>query len=670
MLNGYWLLSDLDGTLVSTPHKAQGRYLPLHKSPCLVSLQRWLLNGGSLCIVTTADQRVFEQVYFPLRRTLRLIEERHQQEAPAATASTASAASNGPHRCGRGIVQKIVEENSTSTVSSSSAAAAASDAAAGAGAARAPTRGGKLLLSLYTGAVLYECTGSGIRMVPGYVEGVHRATAESYQLSLAYKLEMPTLLVCNPFSSDPTELRERMCVEGTCMSREVCDSLQAISTTIYEGYMRDILKGQSVVLQGLRRMSRRYKRMWKEVLEFLDGVYHLSNGRVPPAPAAKDDDSILYIGASQPPEAVDWKLKYLSTRTYLLEALGILRVEYMEAVIAFGDEGTQAQRQQTDTAFVVSHIMSVLTENLRPELVRVMEPLAHGFAQRMTRLLGIEARDLRKRQEGADGAPNFPDVAQIIVLGMPLVLFSRYFASRAKTFFTAGVSALPQPNSVVFSKMGVSKSTALRYLLGKDRFVEDVPTTDAATKASAAPAVEEVAPAGYVGLLQPGRAIALGDNPQSTDYELTVFLEVPFVSVEKQEQRTERHQRIARRLARAKSYEEMRTPLFLPDGTVAPSHAQLLASLHKSGSMMDDRLKKNIFYVGAEEDGTAAALATFMDELGVPSVASRHPQRRELREQLGKRVGPVAPVRAAEAFVVSVEKARKKVGSAPIPSKL
>lgn len=79
MYQGYWLVSDLDGTLLPTPSKAGGRYCSFtdcatqwgtrHRS-CLPALQHFLQHGGSLCILTTAGRRVWKQVYNDLAPAL------------------------------------------------------------------------------------------------------------------------------------------------------------------------------------------------------------------------------------------------------------------------------------------------------------------------------------------------------------------------------------------------------------------------------------------------------------------------------------------------------------------------------------------------------------------------------------------------------------------------
>jgi hypothetical protein len=63
MFAGLWIVADMDGTLVSTPSKAHGHYLPLTSSPCLPPLLRFIAGGGSLCVVSTAGKRMWRQVF-------------------------------------------------------------------------------------------------------------------------------------------------------------------------------------------------------------------------------------------------------------------------------------------------------------------------------------------------------------------------------------------------------------------------------------------------------------------------------------------------------------------------------------------------------------------------------------------------------------------------------
>lgn len=79
MFRGYWLVADMDGTLAPTPTKAHGKYFSLSQSAavfgprypsCLPHLRRFVASGGSLCVVSTAGKRLWQQLYADLARTL------------------------------------------------------------------------------------------------------------------------------------------------------------------------------------------------------------------------------------------------------------------------------------------------------------------------------------------------------------------------------------------------------------------------------------------------------------------------------------------------------------------------------------------------------------------------------------------------------------------------
>lgn len=584
MLSGYWLLSDLDGTLISTPHKAHGQYLPITRSPCFSPIRRWLLNGGNVCIVTTADQRVVEQVFLPLRSTLAI--------ASKPCVSVQGALPHSHH---------------------------------GEGFGRPGSTCGRLLLSLYTGSVLYSCTATSVELVPKYATTVHVATRESGELSKHYQVPMPLGRVLN---EDGTSTQMKACVRGTCINRCTSEKLQASVQSLYEDYIHDILTGEPGVLASMKGLSRRYKNMWRSVLTFLEDLYvcTVQEAASTPSTFAEDDYSILFSGTTAVPAAVAWKMRYVKAGTNLLAALGILRVEYVQEKVDYGDSADNANARRTqeavDKALAEDHAVETLLASLPSDTSKRAQPLVKQFAAYICNLLGTDPCDLKKRMASAarardagDCDSNSADVAQVILLGLPLTLFSKYFRESMTELVRAGVCALPQPNSVVFSKMGVSKSTTLRFLLGKERVMEGC----------------ELSKATWRGTVKPQCAVALGDNPHSTDFELTVFDDVTFVSVEKESQRCERHTRINRRLARTKALEDSGEMPTMPDGRPAPSYAALHSTLRKSGPMMDDRQCGNIAYIGGEEDGTAALLTLLMDFLGVPVLeesvrATTHPE--------------------------------------------
>jgi len=66
-LNRYWLVMDMDGTVLPTPSKAGGQYRPLSESPCEAPLKTWLRRGGNLAVVSTAGRRMWRQVHEVLK---------------------------------------------------------------------------------------------------------------------------------------------------------------------------------------------------------------------------------------------------------------------------------------------------------------------------------------------------------------------------------------------------------------------------------------------------------------------------------------------------------------------------------------------------------------------------------------------------------------------------
>lgn len=607
MLSDYWLLSDLDGTLIATPHKAHGRYLPITQSPCFEPIKKWLSEGGNVCIVTTADLRVIDQVYHPLRPFLKT--------QAAFTAEVAAARATGK----RGT----------------------------------PQRSGCLLLSLYTGAVLYWCTADAVVMLPGYASAVHCATRESIELAAAYNVLMPHGKLFVDGSHTDLRTETQMCVKGTCISTATATRLQRRVEDLYFAYIQEILAGTDKnVRESMRWLSQRYKRMWGGLLQYLEMLYS--------AAEHKTKSTALFLGNSaartletlvtQPPAdpaAVEWKMRYLRSRRDLLTSIGILRVEYVETRLSFsdGEGGSNAATptspasasttsvEAVERAELVAHCTTMLLQHLHPSVARQVAAATEKMASFLVDLLGPSAKDLQRRcqqapRSDADGesltraaataspAEEEANIAQVILLGMPLRLFSRYFRAHVADLVRGGVNAMPQPNSVVFSKIGVSKSTALRYLLGKDRVAtmqNDFQLHFTYTPGPNASA--EALATNFAGCVGQRHGIALGDNPQSTDYELTVFRDVPFLSVEKEAQRVERQRRILRRLQRTQAIESHGGQPTMPDGSPAPSYVDLVGSLRRSGPMMDDRLFRNINYIGGEEDGTAFFLKALLQYL-------------------------------------------------------
>jgi hypothetical protein len=595
MLSDYWLLTDLDGTLIATPHKAHGRYLPITQSPCYEPVRKWLSSGGNVCIVTTADLRVVDQVYHPLRPFLKTQAE-YIAEVAASTAKDKLAA---------------------------------------------PRRSGCLLLSLYTGAVLYWCTADAIVTLPGYASAVHCATRESIELAAAYKVSMPHARLF--VDGSQTKLREesQMCVHGTCINNATAEWLQRRVEDLYFTYTQDILAGtEKSVREATKWLSQRYQRMWGGLLQYLDVLYNVV--------VHKTTSTTLFLGkaasrtletlVTQPPSdpaAVAWKMRYLRSRRELLTAVGILRIEYVEPRLSYDaaaaapptDQEAVSQAEAAERTELVEHCSKVLLDKLPPAAAKQLASATANMSSFLVDLLGPSAKDLHRRLNEASVAvaessssslsstsnASGANIAQVILLGLPLRLFSKYFRAHVADLVRGGVNAMPQPNSVVFSKIGVSKSTALRYLLGKDRVASVQDDFQLHFTYNPGPdATPETLAASFVGCIRRSHGIAMGDNPQSTDYELTVFRDVPFLSVEKESQRVERQKRILRRLQRTQNIESHGGHPVMPDGSPAPSYVDLVSSLRRSGPMMDDRLFRNINYIGAEEDGTALFLSALM----------------------------------------------------------
>ncbi|RNF13036.1 uncharacterized protein Tco025E_06329 [Trypanosoma conorhini] len=527
MLNGAWLLADLDGTLLSTPHKAKGQYQSLEESPCFAVIKRWLLNGGSLCIVTTADTRVFDQVYAPLRSILRDADGR-----------------NGS---------------------------------------------GELLLSLYTGALLYRCTVNDVEVVREYTEAMHCATREAVELAELYGLPLKQVYVPKVGLDGTTRPLLTKCVKGTCFSVDTSRALLAQLEEIFISLLEKTLGGDRVFLAALEHLSARYKEMWRLLLGYLEAQCRRHG---PPSASAA--------------EAVAWKCDFLRQRRCLFTELGIIRVELAESpVLPLATTERNASEESTQlTSKCVSRSLDDDSE------------LSRRFAREMILLLcpGSRCSHDDHDQVSGCGPQRNGDVAQVIFLGLPIRLFTCLFQRHFEAFARLGVTAMPQPNSVVFSKMGISKSTTIRYLVGPALLSghAGVPRQQQRGKASS-----------LRGVVNLTRAVAIGDNPHTTDYELTVFPRLPFVSVEIAAKRRRRHTRI--------------------------SASAVVQTTPRQGLLMDDRLLKNLLYVGGEEDGSAMFLTGLMDRLRVPSLGGTR------REALGPSAEPATFASAvagaaAEAF--------------------
>lgn len=546
MLQGCWLLSDLDGTLISTPHKAKGKYLTVRESPCYEPLKRWLKNGGNLCVVTTADIRVVQQLYLPLREFL----------LPSLS-----------HR-----------DNDDKT-----------------------TARGMLLISLFTGAVLYQCSAEEMVLVPRYIDRFHQATKESTILSKKFNVHQPVKKFYSIHGKNVGVSFSSEAVKGTCMPLLACKRVRILVSEIYMRYVYAILTKEPKVSQSIQFLSRRYKSVWKTILAFLHEMYLLSIGKAPCEVDTKYIDPFsrrTFEVASS--DIVEWKMNFLRRCPGVFQAFGLLRYEFVKRVAYSTKSAHHVQSGVTDK------IVSMLSAGFTGELTGEVKLKMKKFSEKTVASLGVEAEELNVVENSVDET-NSKKIAQMILLGFPMCLYSTFFFQKYSEFVCIGVNCIPQPNSVVFSQLGISKSTALNYIMGN---AQDAPPSRSKNDVG--------------GIVLSAKSIALGDNPQASDYELTVFPDVYFVSVELSSQRLERHERIERRLARTADREKRGLPNTLPNGQDAPSLSELKQCLRMSGPMMDDRLWKNLLYVGGEEIGTSLLLTALMNHLGTPSENECH----------------------------------------------
>lgn len=501
MLRGCWLLADLDGTLVSTPHKAHGQYLTVDKGPCHDALKKWLGLGGNICVITTADRRVFQQVHVPLK---------------------AHAAPGG------GVAGK--------------------DAAS------------QLLLSMCTGAVLYQSTPQGVCLEPSYLafphtEGVTDGATSAEGAPQTFK------------------------TAATCLDRERCQALHDIMIDIFLHYARDVIFEVPEALESMGSLSKRYRLMWSKLLHYLQGRWQLEKARS----AAESDlrrAGSLPKAATQPTSEMLWKYNYLRTHDRLINKVGIVRKEYISAIPAT----MEAHDDQSDVASTPTSPPATPPPPAKEET---------SFISFLQNLLGVDTTApqedpstttsaAQSSTASASSPKNVRLVPQMILVGIPMRSFEKYFGPYANVFDALGVSAISQPNSVVFSRRGIDKSTTVRYL---DQV--HVPKGSCASKAACYPPNAVVGRVTLANSVNLRKCVALGDNPHSADHQLTVFPELRFVSVEKHDQRRKRHDDIDKA------------------GGVGTT----------KGHLMDDRVISHLHFVGGEEFGTNQFLLELMDEI-------------------------------------------------------
>jgi hypothetical protein len=502
MLRGCWLLTDLDGTLVSTPHKAHGQYLSVAEGPCFGALQKWLAWGGNICVITTADRRVFQQVHVPLQSNTKTVDE----SVPSREAE------------------------------------------------------GQLLLSMCTGAVLYQSTPAGVCLEPSYLAFPHTNLGEPI-----------------PLSSSP----EPPATAATCLDRQRCQALHDIMIDIFLHYARDVLFEVPEALESQSCLSKRYRLMWSKLLHYLAGKFQMDQARQAAEHEIKSKRGVGSVATASPTSEMLWKYNYLRTHDKLINKVGIVRKEYISAIPA-------TLRSPED---------AVNTSSAPPTPPVPAAPVKEEitFISFLQNLLGVDtsapqedAAHTSAPTTASSYSPRQRLVAQMILVGIPMKAFDKYFGPYAQVFDSLGVSVISQPNSVVFSRRGIDKSSTVRYL---DEAHSPqggwMPSSITACKSSCYPANAVVGRVVFANSVNLRKCVALGDNPHSADHQLTVFPQLRFVSVEKHEQRRRRHDDIDKA------------------GGVGTA----------KGHLMDDRSISHLHYVGGEEDGTNAFLLELMEEI-------------------------------------------------------
>jgi len=311
MFKGCWLLSDLDGTLIPTPHKAHGEYKKLNEASSYPALKGWFKQGGNLCVVTTADKRVFEQVYFPIKQHLK---------------------------------------SRADPISSNDAS-------------------GELLLSLYTGAVLYRCTREGIDELPGYCD--------------------PTL---------PLDRRE------TCFNEETCDKLTGIILEIYLKMVEDALHHRAPLEKGWEKLlSHRYQLMWASILKHLRNrlgerkAYLKENTQKRSAQRFAHLDYLIRDGND-----TEWMVQYIRDQRQLLVNVGIVRRETLKSQEELDDMVKSRSLGSNEIH------ASTIRDNVAREESSEMGSATDAILQAPQRI--------RSRR-----------YAQLIVVGVPMKLHDHYF---------------------------------------------------------------------------------------------------------------------------------------------------------------------------------------------------------------------------------------------------
>lgn len=471
MLRGCWLLTDLDGTVIPTPHKAHGRYVALNEGPAIGPLQRWLKLGGNICIITTADRRVFEQVFVPLRQQLKSVSEEPQQHSTANNYQEAS---------------------------------------------------GELLLSMCTGTVLYRAFREGLHLDTRYFRHDHGGLR---------------MLESKDSNNPPT-------YPTTCIDPVSGDVLFDVLCEIFLQFARDVIFEVPAALEGLTHLSKRYKSLWNHLLHYLSASYQRRIHHSAAASSSTANDGIDGgTATSKQQKQCVWKYEYLKNHRQILHHVGIVRREVVHGVPkAF--QIAVPNRNEIDTSEVSSSLgargTSFVPSNTKDGVSTTSSSIHLQFVSETQELLGVEQDEgndsgcggasgkkhyASKRKSGSTASP----AIQMIIVGMPMKLYASYFSAYEPLFEKLGVTAIAQPNSVVFSRKGIGKATTIRYLQQPSSSTQLPPGPIAHDIWNLAPHQVDLR-----------KSVALGDNPATADRELTVFPELTFVSVERDEQRDKR----------------------------------------------------------------------------------------------------------------------------------
>lgn len=457
------MLTDLDGTLVPTPHKAHGHYTPLNESPCFAPICTWLRRGGNVCVVTTADRRVIDQVFVPLKDLL------------AELKANAEAAATSP-----------------SDIHSSN-----------------------LLLSLYTGAVLYRCSAeNGVVEVEGYCS---RQTAPETAIAITTK----------SVSNQKSGSHVARSGGGTCMDEPTYSALLEILHKVFLQFAEEMLRDRRPDLSA--QMSKRYQHMWATLRRHLKKRYDTERSNFT---EGNDKRRFRDLEPFIENEA-EWMVQYLRRRKALLTRVGIIRKEILDPIgtPVKGNRHAYHERQKRHSLRAAAQpngARDELAEDVSTKEMRAIEDDLKGSGEPQPQSSASSSSPSSSGSTlGGDGGSVAEDsgvsadsrIAQVIVVGMPLRCYDEFFGPYHKHFEDVlGVQPIPQPNSVVFAKFGVGKGTCVDYLAEPCDGRPDNKTLASSPS--------------FNGVANLQRSVGLGDNPHSADKELCINPNLTFVSLE------------------------------------------------------------------------------------------------------------------------------------------